>query len=252
MIFINKNNNSLIEAIFNGEGFYTDKTLKEAEFNYLYETVQNSYSDTLSHYMPDGEKKYNIKDYEKLDLNNEHKKIWTKSNRILKEKAVKHWIDNSELISYLKAELGNIRISDEEDMGYPNVYWRLVRSNKKEDIGPLHRDEWFWILNDNYKDSESQTRIKVWIPLLTETGQNGLLVLPNSHKDESIKWNKFDRDGEPKPKLYSCINNKDLKLLNLNKKNLVIFNDRLLHGGALNKGTLPRVSLEFTIFINKL
>ena len=164
MIFINKNNNSLIEAIFNGEGFYTDKTLKEAEFNYLYETVQNSYSDTLSHYMPDGEKNYNIKDYEKLDLNNEHKKIWTKSNRILKEKAVKHWIDNSELISYLKAELGNIRISDEEDMGYPNVYWRLVRSNKKEDIGPLHRDEWFWILNNKNKESESQTRIKVWIP----------------------------------------------------------------------------------------
>ena len=65
--------------------------------------------------MPDGENNYNIKDYEKLVLNNEHKKM-AKVNRMLKEKVVKHWIDNSELISYLKAELGNIKISDEEDI----------------------------------------------------------------------------------------------------------------------------------------
>ena len=70
------------------------------------------------------------------------------------------------------------------------------------------------VLDANDKQGKwIQTRIKVGY-LLTETGQNGLVVLPNSHKDESIKWNKFDRDGEPKPKLYSIINNKDLKLLN--------------------------------------
>jgi len=241
--------NQIIKSIFNGEGFFTDKTLESREFNHLYKIVQKSYSDVLNIYYPKIKKNYLLQEYSDLKLDEDHKRIWTKKNRLLKEKDIVEWLKMSELISYLNKIFGEVEISDEEKLGFPNVYWRLVRPNTEEDIGPLHRDEWFWLINRSSKIKTYHTRIKVWIPLLTEKGQNGLLVLPNSHKDEKIQWTKFEKNGQIKPKLNSFIKKENLKLLNLDKKNLVIFNDKLLHGGAINKGKLPRVSIEFTLFI---
>ncbi len=41
-----------------------------------------------------------------------------------------------------------------------------------------------------------------------------------------------------------------LKLLALAPGDVVVFHDRLLHGGALNRGTSTRVSFEFTLFVD--
>ena len=39
---------------------------------------------------------------------------------------------------------------EKDFLGWPNFYWRIVRPNKVNDVGPLHRDEWFWKLNPEF------------------------------------------------------------------------------------------------------
>ena len=74
----------------------------------------------------------------------------------------------------LKSFFGEISISDEENLGYGNIYWRLVRPNEFSDIGPIHRDSWFWELNKNFpRPNFPFQRIKVWIAIETEAGKIG-------------------------------------------------------------------------------
>ena len=32
-----------------------------------------------------------------------------------------------------------VTVSDEDNLGRPNIYWRLVRPGYAQDVGPLHR-----------------------------------------------------------------------------------------------------------------
>ena len=42
-----------------------------------------------------------------------------------------------------------------------------------------------------------------------------------------------------------------MQLLNIEPGTLVVFHDRLLHGGAFNTGATTRVSAEFTMFVSR-
>ena len=93
-------------------------------------------------------------------------------------------------------------VSDEDNLGRPNIYWRLVRPQEKGDIGPLHRDSWFWELNDDFPTPKYDFyRLKVWLPIFTEIGLNGLLLEPFSQKRVDIKWSGEKRHGINKPTL---------------------------------------------------
>ena len=74
-----------------------------------------------------------------------------KCNRILPKEFIE-WLSTTNFANKLKEKIGEYRISDEEGLGYPNVYWRLVRPNNKADVGPLHCDAWFWEINNNYNE----------------------------------------------------------------------------------------------------
>ena len=148
----------------------------------------------------------------------------------------------------MKKLFGEIIISDEENLGYGNIYWRLVRPNKVEDIGPIHRDSWFWELNKKFpKPDFPFQRIKVWIAIETEVGKSGLMVEKNSHKRSDINWEGKFKHGIMKPILLDKESSLNMTLINTLPGETVIFNDNLLHGGALNKGSNTRVSAEFTI-----
>ena len=67
--------------------------------------------------------------------------------------------------------------SDEDSIGRPEIYWRLVRPNKLNDVGPLHADSWFWNLNNKKKDK----RFKLWVPIHCEINNTGFRYVPNSH-----------------------------------------------------------------------
>ena len=128
-----------------------------------------------------------LSQYHKFEFNN-HSTHWIKTNRLLNCSDTT-WFEQSESIQKLFDIFGCIRVSDEEKIGRSNYYWRLTRPYASDDIGPIHRDEWFWILNNNFDENlDGLKRIKVWIAIQTVQGKNGLIVQPKSHKREDIKW----------------------------------------------------------------
>ena len=89
----------------------------------------------------------------------------------------------------------SLEITDEEKLGYGNIYWRIVRPNQVNDIGALHRDAWFWEIDKTqYLPKYKFKRLKTWISIYTKIGENGLLVIPKSHKI-NLSWHKREKDG---------------------------------------------------------
>ena len=141
-------------------------------------------------------------------------------------------------------------ISDEESIGRPNYYWRLVRPHSTLDVGPPHRDEWFWALNPQHlMPSTELRRIKVWVPLIVDKGKNGLLVSKKSHLSDNIDWHGEDRHGIKKPVLDTDPSELDFYLLETCPGEAVIFHDKLVHTGSINNSDQHRLSFEFTCFV---
>ena len=189
-----------------------------------------------------------IYDYHKISDQIDHKKLWPMKNRILSSSDYKKFL-NTDFFNNIKNIYSDAKISDENNIGYGEIYWRIVRPKNPKDIGSVHADRWFWEINNDYTPPNAR-RIKFWISLWCK-GNNGLGVIPNTQK---LTYN-FDyefRDGENKPIFLPEKNN--LKLLKLNSKpgTLVIFHDNLLHGGCDNQSDITRTSIEFTIFTKKI
>ena len=82
--------------------------------------------------------------HEKSDLLDHHA-IWPKEARILSLENVKE-IRQMSFFEELESDFGTFEISDENDVGREEIYWRIVRPNEGQDMGPLHADAWFWEL----------------------------------------------------------------------------------------------------------
>jgi ectoine hydroxylase-related dioxygenase (phytanoyl-CoA dioxygenase family) len=187
--------------------------------------------------------------YHNIKNDSYHQERWAKNNRILQPSVAK-WFENSSSISRLLSEYDAVAVADEEGLGRPNYYWRLTRPNENTDVGPMHRDEWFWLSNNCFQyNMEGLRRIKVWIAIQTEPGLNGLLVEPGSHKRDDIKWEPEFRQGMYKPRLVSVLDTECFKLLETPPGYGVIFHDKLLHGGSINRGKICRLSIEFTMLV---
>lgn len=175
----------------------------------------------------------------------DHKNMWPKSKRILGSDAVKA-IRQTSLIKALEAEFGLFEISGEDGIENEEVYWRLVRPDGATDVGPLHADEWFWAMGHGVTPSGCN-RVKVWISLYSEMGQNGLKFVPGSHK-KTWRYRGVGKDGFMKPRIDEDETALGAELFMTQPGQAIVFHDRLLHGGALG-GSATRVSLEFTMFV---
>ncbi|QNJ27819.1 phytanoyl-CoA dioxygenase family protein [Synechococcus sp. A15-24] len=155
------------------------------------------------------------------------------------------------IFSRLRELLGEFVVSDEELIGYPDVYWRFVRPYEEGDIGPLHCDSWFWDLNPSWNhNSDFKKRTKVWIAILAEVNQNGLVVFPGSHNGHTFSYKVISSENKLKPTIVSPPSMSSSFLVPTNSTDAIIFHDKLLHGGSLNKGSSPRLSFEFTCLHN--
>jgi len=181
----------------------------------------------------------------------EHEKIWGKENRIL-SKFDSDFFLKKDFFRKLNSIFGHYKISDEMNLGYENFVWRIVRPNSKNDIGPPHRDCWFWDLNPNFpKPKYKFSRFKVWIPIFCEADLSGLALEPYSHKRLDIEYDSIALDGINKPRIKKD-QKTNLKLIKTNPGDAIIFHDKLLHCG-MNKGNASyvRVSIEFTLLVKK-
>ena len=241
----------LVKEIDNNLGYSIKKVFEKDEFDFVYSLIEHKWKDVLarSGLVTELDIFEKIIDYHRHIDDSIHQKLWSKRARMLTKDEVEK-ILSLNASGILKDFLGEFTITDEENINYPNMYWRIVRPWKEKDVGPVHRDEWFWLLNKSYKIPEHKRRIKVWIPLATEEGKSGLLVEKKSHKRLDIEWKGEKRHGIMKPTLITDEGQLNLSLAEAGLGDAIIFHDKLLHGGKLNTGIKTRVSLEFTVCIS--
>ncbi len=236
------------------QGYVISDLVHDDEFKYIYSAIKDSWLSRILNVDQVLFREMNIfnrsmADYHLISSTLNHSAVWNKYSRILAP-SFANWLYSSNLFNSLESLFGPIKISDEEGIGWPNIYWRLVRPNQPQDVGPLHRDEWFWKLDSSISKSElSLKRLKVWMPIIVEKGNNGLLVVPYSHTVTDLEWSSEHRHGKLKPLLTDKRFDSSTLLLPANRGQVIIFDDKLLHGGAVNRGDKCRVSLEFTIQI---
>ena len=176
----------------------------------------------------------------------DHGSVWPKKVRILPQNAVSE-IRKMSFVNKLEDYFGSFEISDEDNVGREEIYWRLVRPNEKNDVGPLHADSWFWGLGHGTTPN-NMVRVKVWIGIYVEPGLNGFVYVPESHL-KNWPYHAVLKDGFKKPKIDVDEGSLNPLLFKSKPGDTIIFHDKLLHGGALGKGNRTRVSLEFTMFV---
>ncbi len=175
----------------------------------------------------------------------DHKNMWPKSKRILGAEAVKA-IRQTSFFRTLEAEFGPFIISGEDGIEKEEMYWRLVRPDSATDVGPLHADEWFWALGHG-DTPERHQRVKVWISIYSEWGQNGFKFVRGSHK-KTWRYQGVGKDGFIKPHIDEDESALETEMFLCQPGQAIVFHDRLLHAGA-SGGCNTRVSLEFTMFV---
>lgn len=154
------------------------------------------------------------------------------------------------IFKQIESEFGSFTIPDAYGWGSgePMVF-RLVRPQELSDVGPLHRDQWFWDLLEKRVPS-NVVPYKIWIAVFCEPGLSGLRIVPNSHLQE-IPYHGEMRNGMLKPQIDVKEEELAIELFHSQPGEAIVFNHNLLHGGAVTTGNYTRVSLELTIFVSK-
>lgn len=229
-------------------GFSTDLSFLPSELSMVRKLIKEQWLQRIEE-SGAGRAKF----FENLDMDRyheqchdlDHKNMWPKCKRILGLDAVKA-IRQTSLFKSLEDEFGSFAISREDGIEEEEVYWRLVRPNEVNDVGPLHADEWFWTLGHGTTPAGHQ-RVKVWISIYSEIGKNGFKYVVGSHK---IKWRYHGviEDGLTKPHIDEDEATLGAKIFQSQPGQAIVFHDKLLHGGSTG-GSTTRVSLEFTMFI---
>ena len=145
-------------------GFSTDLSLKNEELICLRHLIRDQWLEHIKILAPE-----QVNRFEKLGLERyheashllDHSSVWPKKVRILPQDAVLE-IRKMCFICQLEDYFGQFEISDEENVGREEIYWRLVRPNEKNDLGLLHADAWFWDLGHGITPDDV-IRVKIWI-----------------------------------------------------------------------------------------
>jgi hypothetical protein len=185
-----------------------------------------------------------------------HEKLWPKQTRCLPKESCEK-IRILPFLQTLREELGEFVISDvfyddTHEAGREEIYWRLVRPNAVADVGTLHADKWFHDvmgMDDQAFPPGSET-VKIWIPIFSQPGKNGLMIVPNSHL-RAYRYHAVAGAGGMKPVIDEDIATIGAELMLTEPGNMLIFNEGIVHGGAVNMGDQTRVSIEITMVFSR-
>jgi hypothetical protein len=242
--------NKITEKIDGSAGFFTGIGFTVDELCLVRGLIKSQWLNCIEDYQTGLSKRFEIIEmdrYHELSYLLPHENIWTKEKRILRAPA-RDLIRKTTLIKALESEFGLFKISGEDGFEKEEIYWRLVRPNNTNDVGPIHADGWFWELG-NWPTPAQHRRLKVWISIYSEPGKNGFKYIEGSHK-KKWKYRGEIRDGYLKPVFDECVSNLQTEFFHGTPGQAIIFNDNLLHGGVVG-GSTTRVSLEFTMFVKE-
>jgi hypothetical protein len=140
--------------------------------------------------------------------------------------------------------IGEVLYNSKESESRPEFYFRLVRPDAPEDVGPPHCDYWF---HDAFCTGWGMgNTIKYWIPIVTEPSLNGLFFYPDAPK--YIPFKIQEKGGYRRPLIDMPIADLGSPVLPFPTTGQALkFRDDVLHAGAPNKGQFTRVSLEITL-----
>lgn len=234
----------------NGNLGFSISELSLEDLKIFKDIVTQQYDEVMIAHVGSKENEFSIHNYHKSHAGSSqlHKKMWPKHNRIL-SKARLEILLQTQFFKELKSHFNWWEITDEENIGFGEVYFRLCRPTPYKDVGPLHADAWFWELGHGEmpKVGFDTQRVKFWFCLETSESITGFRYVPGSHL-KSFDYGGELRDGFVKPTFDEDEHDFNTKSLNGMPGKFIVFNDQLLHGGeVLNTGT--RVSLEFTLVI---
>ena len=178
-------------------------------------------------------------------------KITNKLNKWVKKNLPKKIGSNKACINYISKSDQSInkRLQNKQI----SIFYRLVRGNKKKDVGYPHRDIDFWNLGIRRKGLiKPKSRWKIWIPIWGCNNKNTLNFIPGSN-NQKIQISYLKKNGRTKPKISEKYFNKNKKfcmpgLGYKNNFNATLFHEKIVHFAPQNMSTKLRVSAEFTIF----
>jgi hypothetical protein len=230
-------------------GLSLDLSLEKKELANLRQLIHDQWLERIKTFYPEFVNRFEelgMERYHEASNLLDHGSLWPKEARILPQSAVLK-LRKMRFIDQLEDYFGPFEISDEDNVGREEIYWRLVRPNEKSDVGPLHADAWFWELGHGVTP-DNMVRVKVWIGIYVEPGLNGFKYLHGSHL-KNWPYHMVLKDGLKKPQID--VDEDSLNSLFFLGKpgDAIIFHDKLLHGGITGMGNRTRVSLEFTMFV---
>jgi len=244
----------LKDKIFGHPGYSADLKMTADELARFRSAIRDQWLATIRSEAPERAAPFetiDIGSYHKLAGSLNHEKLWPKRNRVLpKSRALD--ILGFDFVQRLRDELGPFSVSDvvydnHVETGRPEVYWRLVRPGQPTDVGPMHADKWFHdIIGSDYGMPPGAVTIKLWIAVYCEAGRNGLLVVPDSHTRD-WRYERVMANGTEKPQIRENVDELGAILVPTEAGTVLAFNERLLHGGAVNGGNSTRVSAEITL-----
>lgn len=177
----------------------------------------------------------------------DHGSFWTKDRRIFSPAEVDALLQKLSVFEKLHHVFGRFRVEDIEGIGYPEIYWRLVRPGTPSDVAIAHKDTWFFSITNHMSPEQQVGIVKVWLPVVTLVGGSGLAVSPGSHKVD-IPYKSELRHGRAKPTGdVAVLDAFPMTLLHLEVGQAVAFDKGLLHKGVAHEVDITRVSIEFAI-----
>lgn len=238
------------QALDTQDGYVVGPVPPTAEVDWLRALVTARWRETLIARYPDLRPAIEttpIRDYHKIAPMIDHAATWTKDARLFSRPDVQELQQRLSAFRFLTEAFGPFEVADIEGLGYPEIYWRLVRPREPGDVAGAHADSWFYTLTNNLARSEQARLVKVWMPIFAEVGTSGLSVGAGSQR-MSLTYQGEMRHGRMKPVLADE-RSKSLAMttLPLEAGQCVAFHVDLLHQGVSHTTDQCRVSLEFAI-----
>lgn len=197
----------------------------------------------------------NISKFHKLNFDKEeYSKIINSSTRNIKinEKEFTKKILKSDIYNILIDHWGHYKTkivwvgsAKKKEIIDSRIGFRIARPVllKKKDTAKEHIDLY---------SNDRKSFLTIWIPLIGFTDKYSLQIYPGSHI-QNHKPNNFEKNQKVISRTFKKSYVKKFSPFrpNLKKGQAIIFDPNIIHGGAINEGTLTRLSVEIRLFNKK-
>ncbi len=182
--------------------------------------------------------------WHEIKLPYDHGALLSKRNRVLSLDATREIMKMS-AFDHLRETFGDFYLYDEDEFGQEEISFRLVRPGKREDVGRLHADDWFWKFY-NLNRPAGTHRVKLWTLVHGDAATAGLRLAPGSHFLNAT----FRSEKQGNKVIFES--DVDWRTIGLRQYvgqigEPILFNHKTLHVGSMNFGAESRVSFETTI-----